>query len=238
MDNIGYISVSRQNALKRELDSIAHNIANISTNGFRREGALFAEQVEGLENAEDEISFATLGKRYIDLTPGELKTSGNPFDVSIDGEGFFLIEAGEGQGLTRNGGFALNGANQLVTMTGARVLDESGGPITIPAETEEIQIAIDGAIFADGNAIGKLAIVDTDPNQLQRVGDNTFVTAAEITPHRSATVRQYTIEGSNVNAVMELARMIEVQRTYELSKSVTDTEDDRIEQTIRTLGGN
>ncbi len=238
MDNIGYVSVARQNSLKRELDSIAHNIANISTNGYRREGALFSEQVEGMENAEDEVSFATLSKRYIDLTPGELKTTGNPFDVSIDGPGFFRIELEEGQGLTRDGAFSLNGANQLITSTGARVLDESGAAITIPPEAEQIDIAIDGAIFADGAAVGKLAVVDVDPALLSRMGHNAFnVGEAELTKIPDATIRQYAIEGSNVSPVQELARLIEVQRTYELSKSVTDEDNDRIEQTIRTLSG-
>jgi flagellar basal-body rod protein FlgF len=236
MDNASYIGISRQEGLLRELSAIANNIANINTNGFRREGVMFAAFMNNLESGSEGISIATANSRFIDLDPGEIRHSGNPLDLAIESDGFFLVETQSGQRLTREGAFTLNAANQLITPNGARVLDESGSAIAIPPDSKDINIAGDGAIYVDGNATGKIGVYTANPASLVREGDNLLSTEDEILPVEEPRVRQYAIEGSNVSPVTELARMIEVQRAYEQSKMLSEDENDRIEQTIKMLG--
>ncbi len=219
----------------RELNTIANNIANINTNGFRREGAVFAEHFESLQGGDEGLSIATMSHRFVDFSAGNITKTNNPLDFAIDGDGFFLVEGGDGERLTRDGAFSLNAQGELVTASNARVLDESGGAIVIPPETTQINTSDDGVIFADGQAVGKLGVVTSDPAFLVREGQNLFRAETGYQPAVNVQVRQHAVEGSNVSPVTELARLIEVQRTYELSKNLTESENERIERTVRVL---
>ena len=236
MDNAGYVGLSRNAGLLREMTAIANNIANINTNGFRREGAVFAEHVKSIDNGDPSLSVATMSRRYVDLSAGQIKTTGNPLDFAIDGPGFFLVEGPNGQRLTRDGAFNTNAQGELVTPTGARVLDDAGGAIVIPPGANTINTTEDGFIFADGNAVGRIGVVTADNAFLTRDGDNLFIAENGFAPLEGARVRQNAVEGSNVKAVEELARLIEVQRTYELSQRFAQNENDRINRTVRVLG--
>ena len=236
MDNAGYIGLSRNAGLSRELTTIANNIANISTNGFRREGAVFAEHVRALDNNDPSLSIATMTRRYVDLNPGEITSTDNPLDFAIEGEGFFLVETPGGERLTRDGAFSLNQNGELVTSSGARVLDDAGGAVVIPAGSTDINAAGDGTIFVDGQPIGRINVVAADPAFLTRDGDNAFRAENDFQPVENPLVRQNALEGSNVNPVTELARLIEVQRTYDSSRNLMQQEDERIMRTVQTLG--
>ncbi|VAV91005.1 Flagellar basal-body rod protein FlgG [hydrothermal vent metagenome] len=236
MDNAGYIGLSRQSGLMRELNSVANNIANINTNGYRREANIFAEHVKALQNGDPSLSIATMTRRYVDLSAGDITRTNNPLDVAIEGNGFFLVEAPQGQRLTRDGAFSLNAQGELVSSSGARVLDESGGAITIPPGGGKISITADGAINVGAQNIGKLGVVTADPALLVRVGQNQFRAENGYEPALNTRVHQFSLEGSNVSAVQELARLIEVQRTYEESKKFSDNDGERITRTVRALG--
>ena len=123
MDNAGYIGLTRQAGLLKEMNSVANNIANISTNGFRREGAIFAEHVEALEGGQPSLSIATMTHRFVDLSAGDVMMTNNALDVAISGDGFFHVETPNGERLTRDGAFSLNNIGEMVTATGARVLN-------------------------------------------------------------------------------------------------------------------
>jgi flagellar basal-body rod protein FlgF len=236
MDNAGYIGLTRSSGLMRELNTVANNIANINTNGYRREGAIFAEHVKALDGGDPSLSMATLTRRYVDLSSGEVAQTGNPLDFAVVGEGFFLVGTDGGQRLTRDGAFSKNAAGELITTSGDRVLDESGGAIVIPPQAASINATADGTITADGQAIARLGVVTADPAFLVREGNNLFRPENGYTPVANARVQQSALEGSNVSAVTELARLIEVQRMYESSKQFTDGENERIRQTVRVLG--
>ncbi len=236
MDNAGYIGLSRSAGLMRELNAIANNIANISTNGYRREGSVFAEHVKALDGVDPSISMATLSHRFVDFSAGDITRTDNPLDFAIGGEGFFLVETDAGQRLTRDGAFSMNGVGELVNGSGARVLDESGGAVIIPPEATNVTVSPDGAIYADGQAVGRIGVVTADVASMVREGQNLFRADKGFEPVENPEVRQFSVEGSNVSAVTELARLIEVQRTYEASKKFTADEDERVRQTVRTLG--
>jgi len=236
MDNAGYVGLSRNAGLSKELTTIANNIANISTNGFRREGAVFAEHVKALQNDDPSLSIATMTRRYVDLNQGEITSTNNALDFAIEGDGFFLIETPAGERLTRDGAFSLNPEGELITASGARVLNDANGAIAIPAGATDIAVSGDGAIFADGQAVGRLGIVTADAAFLTREGDNAFLAENGFAPVENPKVRQRALEGSNVNPVTELARLIEVQRTYDSSRTLMNQEDERIKRTVQTLG--
>lgn len=236
MDNAGYVGITRQAGLMRELNAIANNIANLNTTGYRRENVVFAEHVKALGANDTSLSMATASHRFVDFSAGELQMTDNPLDFAIDGEGFFVIETPAGERLTRAGAFSLNAVGELITGDGARVLDEGGGPIILPPQARTISATPDGSIMADGQPVGRLGLVKADPALLIREGDNLFRADNGFEPAPDAQVRQNAIEGSNVNAVTEIARLIEVQRTYEMGQQLFQGEDDRIRRTVRELG--
>ncbi len=236
MDNAGYVGLSRQIGLQRELTAVANNLANMNTNGYRREGSVFAEHIEALQNGNPSLSMSTLSRRFVDLSAGELTITNEPLDVAIDGDGFFLVETQNGERLTRDGAFSLNADRELVNAEQLRILDESGGAITIPQGQNKITVAEDGSIFAGGQPVARLGVVTADPASLVREGRNLFNAQDGYATLEDARVQQGVVEGSNVNAIEEMARLIEVQRTYEASKRFTEDENERISRTVRTLG--
>ncbi len=236
MDNVGYIGLSRQSGLMRELNTVANNIANINTNGFRRESNVFAEHIKALQNGDPSLSISTLTRRYVDLSEGDIVKTSNPLDIAIEGDGFFVVETPQGERLTRDGALSLNAQNELISATGARVLDESGGAIVIPPGSGDISVTSDGVINVGTQTVGRLGVVKADPAFLVREGQNRFRAENGYEPASDARIRQFSLEGSNVSAVEELARLIEVQRTYELSKRFSDDDGERITRTVRALG--
>ncbi|MEM9958094.1 MAG: flagellar hook-basal body complex protein [Pseudomonadota bacterium] len=236
MDNTGYIAITRQSSLLKELNSVANNVANMSTPGFKREGVVFSEHVEALDVAEGSISLATAGAYYVDLTQGSLKQTNGQFDLAIEGPGFFQIDTPEGLRLTRSGSFSLNAEGQIVTMDGRALLGDGGGPIVTPQGVSDFSIAADGTISADGDPIDRVGLVDVAPETLRREGANLFSTTGALGPAPDGRVLQGFVEGSNVNPVQEISRLVEVQRAYELSQSFLEQEDERIMKTVQTMG--
>jgi flagellar basal-body rod protein FlgF len=235
MNNTVYVALSKQAGLAKELNSVANNIANVSTAGYRREGMLFSEYVRALEPQDRSISQANIGGHYFDATPGALTQTGGQFDVAIEGEGYFQVETPFGERLTRHGGFMVDAEGQLITSDGHRVLGDGGSPIAIPAEATSITIAQDGSIAADGAPIGRIGLVTADPTTLAREGANLLRADGETTQIENPKLRQGFIEESNVNAVLEVSRLIEVQRAYEMGQQLLKDEDERISKTVDAM---
>lgn len=236
MDTAGYITLTRQTGLMKELQAVSNNIANISTTGFRREGLVFAEAVRALEAEGGGVAMTSARVRYTDAAMGSTTQTNGTFDLAIDGPGFFMVETGQGERLTRAGSFTPNAEGDLVTMTGHRVLDASGTPIFIPPDAETVGIAGDGTISVNGRPVSQVGIFEVDDTQaLQREDGVLFRTEAETFPAENSRVLQGFLEGSNVDAVGEMARLIEVQRAYEMGQKLMDNEDKRILSAIKTL---
>ncbi len=234
MDNAGYVTLTRQSGLASELRTLAQNVANASTVGYRREGVVFSEYVK--QGGDESLSMAQAGAHYIDQSQGVLKRTGGPFDVAIEGDGYFRIETDNGERLTRAGNFSLNDTGELVTTDGQRVLSGDGGAITIPEGTGTIAISSDGEISADGEALAQIGVSTADPKTLQREGDNLFRATNGSQPAENFKVAQGFLEQSNVNSVAEIARLIEVQRAYEMGQGMLEREHNRMTSMIQTLG--
>jgi flagellar basal-body rod protein FlgF len=236
MDTTGYTTLGRQSGLMREMQVVAHNIANASTTGFRREGIIFSEHVKRLGEAPS-LSMANGHARYMDLRAGGLVQTGGTFDLAIQGYGFFLVETQGGQRLTRAGSFTPSPEGELMTPDGHRLLDASGGPVFVPPDARMVALASDGTLSADGRPLTQIGLWRAvDPLGLRHEAGTLFASSGGVEPVDGAVLMQGFLEESNVDAVVEVSRMIEVQRAYEMGQGLLDREDERIRAVIRTLG--
>lgn len=237
MDNPGYASLTRLSGLMREMSVVANNIANISTTGFRAEGLVFAEHVAATGRDSPSLSMGSAVGRSISAQQGVLERTGSEFDFAIEGEGFFLIDTPQGEALTRAGAFIRTDAGELVTPAGDYLLDAGGAPVFVPPQASAIALAPDGTISADGQPLTVVGLyMPNDPTELSRRSGTAFTVGSGVQPAENARVVQGFLEQSNVDPVAEIARMIEVQRAYELGQSFMDAEDNRIRDFLRTAG--
>jgi flagellar basal-body rod protein FlgF len=235
MDSIGYTTLNRQSGLMREMQVVANNIANISTTGFRREGVVFSEYVARLDG-DPSLSMAQAKTRSVDLQQAGLSTTGGTFDFAIQGEGFFQVATPQGPRLTRAGSFTPSATGELVNMDGHQLLDGGGAPVFVPPDAGPISMAADGTLSTKGVPLAKIGLWQpTDPLTLRHEGGTLF-SANGMEPAEGATLMQGMLEDSNVEPVSEIARMIDVQRAYELGQTFLDREDARVRGVIQTLG--
>lgn len=234
MDNIAYTTLSRQVGLLREMQIVANNIANTATTGFRAEGLIFSEYVKPMPEGAS-LSMGQGNVRSTLFDQGALTQTGGRFDLAIEGEGFFLIETPQGERLTRAGAFSPSAEGELMTPDGHRVLDAGGAPIFVPPGAE-IAISPDGTMSADGTPLGQIGLVmPAAPQYLLRENGVLFDAQGAVDPAPAARVLQGFVENSNVNAVVQLARMIEVQRAYELGQSFLENEDERLRSAVKMM---
>ncbi len=235
MDNAGYTTLTRQSGLMREMQVVANNIANAATTGFRQEGVIFSEYVMPVRGG----SSLSMGRGNVGSTSfsqGMLNQTGGTFDLAIEGDGYFLIETPQGERLSRSGAFSPNAEGDLVTLSGNRVLDSGGAPVFVPSDVGKISISGDGTISANGNLIGQIGLFKpNDPNSMIREDGVMFRTDEGYVPAETAAMLQGFVENSNVDAITQLARMIEVQRAYEMGQSFLESEDQRVRQAIDSL---
>jgi flagellar basal-body rod protein FlgF len=235
MDAAGYTTLTRQSGLMREMQVVANNIANISTTGFRREGVMFEEFIQRTDDGPS-LSMAHGDARVMDMSQAGLSKTGATFDLAIQGAGFFQIQTPTGPQLTRAGSFTPDATGALVNADGYGLLDEGGAPVVVPAGAGQVAISQDGTLSADGATLGRIGLWEpSDPLTLQHQAGTNF-TATGLQPAQGGSILQGYLEDSNVNAVSEIARMITVQRSYELGQSFLDQEDKRMRGVIETLG--
>ncbi len=239
MDNAGYTTLTRQSGLLDEMQVIANNIANASTTGYRREGVIFSEFVAALDPGEPSLSMATANVRDTRMEQGAVTQTGGTFDFAIEGDGFFMIEGPMGPMLTRAGSFTPNAAGELVTPDGYRLLDGGGAPIFVPPDARSVAVAADGTISADGDPVSDLGLyLPADPLDIRHRDGVRFEVPGGAQPmFEGAVILQGFLEKSNVDPVGEIARMIEIQRAYEMGQAFLEKEDERIRSVTRTLGG-
>lgn len=237
MENSGYIALSRQAALRTQLDVIAHNLANMNTPGFRGEDMLFSEYLETVEGGET-LSFVQDLAIVRDLEPGQMTRTENPLDVAISGDAYFVVETAFGERYTRSGIFQLDAEGRLTTSQGHAVQGEIGGPIVIPPDAGGVTIARDGTVSIDDGQIGKLRMVRFDNEQaLERTAGGLYdaIDQAPL-PAERAEVVQGMVEGSNVAGVLEMTKMIQVMRSYQAAARFADQEHELQRRAIQDLG--
>jgi len=245
MQNAMYSALFGALTNEHRMNSIANNLANVNTTGYKRDMlafrdtfALYAHDqiMEPIPNLRHDPLFPEaqhmarprMAVEITDFQQAGLKISGSPFDVAISGPGFFQVETPDGPLLTRNGHFRLTAEGTLITEQGYPVLGE-GGQIMVPGGVRNFTIAEDGRIFADNELAGQIALVGvTDETGLEKLGHNLFRprdgSGAEITetPPGSFLAQGY-LETANVDAVYEMVNMIEAQRQFEAYAKIMQT---------------
>lgn len=235
MDSAGYTTLTRQSGLMREMQIIANNIANANTTGYRQQGLIFSEFIQR-GDGDTSISMAAARVRQTSFAPGGMQSTGSQFDFAIEGDGFFLVQTPQGERLTRAGAFTPSAEGMLVTLDGHPVLDAGGGPVFVPLGTTDMAVSPDGTISAEGRPIGQIGLVrPIDPTAMQREGSAMFRADAGFEPVDEPRIRQGFVEGSNVNPIEQISRMIEVQRSYEMGQDFLQREDDRVRAALKAF---
>ena len=241
METTSYIALARQGTLRREMSVIANNLANMNTTGFKAENMMFVEHLERSRSgdfiANQRLAFVRDVASYRNLSEGPIEQTGNPLDLAIHGEGYFTIQAPDGtEQYTRAGSFRLDNAGQLVTQAGQPVLTDAGAPVFFAPEDTNIEIAGDGTVSTENGALGKLRVVTFDnPMDMQRLANGLYTTNQPPVNVDAPQVAQGALERSNVEPILEMTRMIEVNRKYSSAKQLIDKEDERIRKAINEL---
>ena len=238
MQNGLYVALSSQIALEKRLNTIADNVANASTIGFRATGVKFEDVVSGLDDKA--LSFVTSGDTYISNTNGPLRETGNPFDFAIKGDAWFGIETPAGTVMTRDGRFTLTENGELVSIEGYPVLDAGGAPIQLDPRNGPPRAGADGSLRQGDQLVGALGLFNFDPGpNFVRFGNSGIVPSGEPEPvvdRIDAGVAQGFLEESNVNPVLEITRLIMVQRAFENGAAMIRDTESSYDEAIKTLG--
>ncbi len=234
MENTVLLVLSLTTALRHQMDVIAHNIANANTAAFKEERVLFESYLEVIDGQE--LAFVKDFAVKIDLSEGPIATTGNPLDVAIRGDAFFRVDTPDGVRFTRGGHFELDADGALVTGDGHPVLGDDGFPIlTIPGDTE-IKIDSNGTVSSETGEIGRLGLVFfADTGALVKQGGGLYATEAVPLLAADAKVIQGSLEGSNVQPIVEMTRMISLLRSYQAAQNFADRLDELRNQAISSL---
>lgn len=232
MENSLYVGLSRQVVLRNAMNLVANNVANMSTPGYRAQNPIFKEFISEPKHDKDPLSLVSDYGQWQTTTPGTVQVTGGTYDVALSGPGFIGITApgGETQ-YTRAGNFNVDSTGLLVTSAGFPV----SGNITIPAGAREVKITDAGEVSADGNIVGTIPMFEFDNLQMLKPQGNGLYAADNARPATDTRMKQGMIEGSNVNAILETTRMIEVLRDYQSTLRMINSEDERQRGAIQKL---
>jgi flagellar basal-body rod protein FlgF len=238
MQSTLYVSLSGQIALQKRMETIANNVANLSTTGYRAEEVRFESIISDL--SREPTAFASRGETYLSRQSGGFTQTENRLDVAIKGDAFLAIGTPAGQVYTRDGRFKMSPEGELQTLNGHQVLDAGGAPIQLNPAGGDITIAGDGAISQGDQQVGTLGLFTIPQNANLRRYENSGVipdVAAEPALDFSKVgVAQGFIEQANVNPVSEITKMIMVSRNFEAITNAIKQSDSQQSESIRALG--
>jgi flagellar basal-body rod protein FlgF len=238
MQNGLYVALSAQVSLQRRLETIADNVANLNTPGFRASAVRFQEQVA--KAGDNNLSYVSGGTDYVARGAGPLIKTDNLLDVAIQGDGWFAVKQGADTIYTRDGRFQLSQTGNLININGAQVVDAGGAPIQLDPAGGPPAIAGDGMITQNRRQTGAIGLFQLDPSAtLTRAGSSGFTSdqpgAAVIDFTRNGVV-QGAIEGANVNPVEEMTKLIALTRDFDdVANEVTRSETS-LTDAIKALG--
>lgn len=245
MENSQLVGLSRQMALRRELDVVANNLANLGTSGFKSEQVQFSEYLMPVASAEifpsnrdKRLSYVEDRATWQNFSAGPIEITENQFDLAVNGDAFFAVQTPNGVRYTRNGQFQIDTQGTLVTNEGHPVLSTSG-PIQFSDTETAVTFGADGTISTDQGPRGRLLLTSFDnPQSLFSEGSSMFRAEGggqEMAPGQGG-VKQYAIEKSNVQSVVETTRLIEISRAYQSLAKMLERSDELRSTAIERLG--
>ncbi len=238
MENASYIGLSRLSTMRREMDVIANNLANMNSNAYKGERIMF-EEFLSRDVKNNRTSFVTDTGVLRNFAPGKLVSTGNPLDIAINGEGYMSVDTSQGRRFTRDGNLRLDDDRRLVTSGGHPVLDNRGREIKFPQNlSDRPAIAVDGTITVGQEQVGKIDLVTFENEQgLRKTAQGLYATDLEPKPAPQLTnISQGLLESSNVEPILEMTNMIELMRQYQNTQNLIDGEHDRLRKAVERLG--
>ncbi len=228
-----YILASGGSRAMEQLDTSANNIANVNTDGFKKMVIKEMSQrlAENGGDANDLFVFPRFEQSLVQLSQGALKHTGNPLDLSLDGEGFFVVSSKNGPLLTRNGHFFLNDQGVLVDRNGNALLDTQNKQIHLES-TENISITPQGTIYQKGEEVAKILVQNAQG--IKPLGGG-YYQANGAVQKASAKVKQGFLESSNVNPILEMTSLITEQRRFEMYSNMIKSLD-QLNQKTNEIG--
>jgi len=241
MDNAIYVGLSRQITLQRALDIAANNLASTDTTGYK-----FEELMTGADPVmpahskvgSTPVTFVTANGVARDYTQGPLTQTGEPLDVAIDGKGFFQVSTADGTRYTRDGRFMLDPTGKLITQDGDAV-QGGGGDINLDPKKGPVSISATGVISQGGAVVGQMSVVNFDDlSVLSKDGNNLFEDTSNSTPQPAtgALIKQGMLEGSNVQPITQITRLIEINRAYAAASDMITSTSDLSKSAVERLG--
>ncbi len=241
MENAQLIGLSRQIALKRQMNVVANNVANINTNGYKAQKLLFEEYImpraaDKVFGAQDQaLSYTNAWATINDFSGGPIAQTGNFLDIALQGDGFLAVQTPAGERYTRAGTLKIDNSGLLVDNSGNPVLSE-GGQIRFGPNETDIRFNEDGSILTSEGNKGFLRIVEfEEPQILIREGSNLFSGGDPLAASNTKVV-QGAIERSNVSGVIQIAEMIRVNRAYQSMAKMMERQDRMRSDAIGVLG--
>ncbi|MCW4113686.1 flagellar basal-body rod protein FlgF [Aurantimonas sp. MSK8Z-1] len=232
------VALSAQLATEKRLETIANNIANARTVGFRAEEVKFEQLLS--EAGSTPVAFASKGETFISTRTGELSQTGNTLDMAVNGDAWFGIQGANGTVYTRDGRMRVSEAGELQTLNGEAILDAGGAPMLVDPNGGPLNIARDGMITQGGQQLGAVGLFTIPANaKLSRAGTSGVVPDAAAVPlldFAQAGVMQGYVEGSNVNPVLEMTRLITVQRAFESAAKLLQDSEGSLNDAVKSLG--
>jgi flagellar basal-body rod protein FlgG len=256
MPDSSYSAVFGALAQQNRLDVIANNLANVNTTGFKGDKLAFRDTFERYahdlvdpnQTLDSKVQWpksyvlaqSRIAERVIDFSQGNLKTTGNPLDLAISGEGFFKVQTSDGEFLTRQGCYHRSSEGFIVDGHGNKLLGE-GGPIQLPENAGTLTIDEQGTLSVDGEILDQIALVTVaDPKVLEKVGNSLLRidpdSKAQPIPAENATIEQGFLEAANVEVVTEMVNMIEATRAFEAYQKIITGTFDQDKKAIAEVG--
>ena len=204
------------------LENINRNLANSQTSAYKKGVAVFEAQLDEARATRDKLptNYALVGKEEIDFSPGQLNRTGDPTHLAINGDGFFRIRLDNGDlAYSRRGSFHRTQDGELIDENGARLLGTGDAPVTLPPG--DFSLSTDGSIFVDGQLNGSIPLYRfEDTSGLRRGQDGCFLAGADAVVSRveNGEIMQGYLEGSNINIMQEMGRMVYTQRVFEAAQ--------------------
>jgi flagellar basal-body rod protein FlgF len=229
-------------ALERRLTTIADNMANVNTTGFRGTEVKFDQVLSSTDNKLNaKVAFVSQGNDYLSTDNGELENTGSLLDFAVKGDAWFGVNTPAGLVLTRDGRFSMTETGGLVSVRGYPVLDAGGAPIQLDPSGGEPTVSVDGTISQNNKEIGKIGLYSTDVTKGFLRYDNSGIlptdTPQAVVDNSKIGVAQGYLENSNVNGMREMTELIEVNRAFESISSLTSSSESSLDDAIKTLGG-
>lgn len=229
-------------ALERRLTTIADNMANLNTVGFRSTEVKFDEVLSKTQNdINAKIAFVNQGNDYLSTKNGELAQTGNALDFAIKGDAWFAIDTPAGQVLTRDGRFTMKETGELVSVRGYPVLDAGGAPIQLNRAGGVPAVGADGKIIQDDRQVATIGLFTADISKGFVRYDNSGVSMVDepqpVVDNPEVSIMQGYVENSNVNGIGEMTQLIQVNRAFESISSLMRDSETSLSDAIKVLGG-